>query len=145
TLDPDDLVQDTLVRAYEKIGQLDPERSCRAWLVTVLRNLFLDYCRSESARPRSHPLDEKSLVIAEPDPSPQPPWHDSTPEQVGHAMAQLEEKLRVPFELFEYGGKSYEEIAAILNIPIGSVGTRLRTARQELRELLTPPGKVEEK
>jgi RNA polymerase sigma-70 factor (ECF subfamily) len=139
----DDLVQETLAKALAKAGQLRDPNASAAWLYSILSNCYNDHFR----RLRESE-DIENLDLA----------HDSTPEQessqtqvarkVRAAIAQLNEGQRQVVTLVDLEGFSYVEVAQILNVPIGTVMSRLCRARALLKELLAtdlaPPVKAQE-
>jgi RNA polymerase sigma-70 factor (ECF subfamily) len=128
-----DLVQDTYERALRAWPSLPPASNVRAWMVTILHNLFIDRCRRAKTRGRVEPLDE--VQVAAEAPAAPTPWQDISPEQLAAAIAQLPEEFRRVYALHSQG-RSYDELAAELGIPKNTVGTRLLRARKKLRELL---------
>lgn len=138
--DARDLVQDTFERALRSAELPPSEERLRAWLFTILRNLFLDRCRRLRARAdREEPLDpEVEESCPTPEPGPEPAWATITTDQLSSALGGLKEDFRRVYELHELEGRSYEEISRQLQIARPTVGTRLVRARHRLRELLAP-------
>jgi RNA polymerase sigma-70 factor, ECF subfamily len=134
-LDPDDLLQDTLIRAFRARHKLRDAQSMRAWLLSILGNVFIDEMRKQRARPPHIPLDDSS---SEPcDESTEPlPWERIDSEQFRMAIEQLPHNVCDTYRLFALESYDYVEIAAALGIPKSTVGTRLLRARKLLRELL---------
>jgi RNA polymerase sigma-70 factor, ECF subfamily len=128
-----DLVQDTFERAARQ-GLPADVRNPRAWLITILRNLFVDRCRAAGRRPTLEPLGELAADAAEP--PAEPPWRRLGLADVRAAVAELEPAYREVFVLFEFEHWSYERLAARLSIERVTVGTRLTRARRKLRGLL---------
>ena len=128
-----DLVQDTFERAFRRIKSFDRGTKARAWLMTILTNLFLDRVRHANVlqlvelQPGHHPASEPPLC---------PPELEVDRETLLAAIAQLEAELREVIELHELGGLGYREIAARIGVPTGTVGTRLVRARARLRARL---------
>jgi RNA polymerase sigma-70 factor (ECF subfamily) len=135
--DARDLVQDTFERALKAWATLPEGSNERGWVVTILHNLFIDLCRKRKREPRTEDVHE--VPVAAPEASPTAPaWLDITPEQVRGALGSLGAEFRAVYQLHTVEGKSYKEIAAQLDIPIATVGTRLIRARRKLREILAP-------
>jgi RNA polymerase sigma-70 factor (ECF subfamily) len=126
----DDLIQDTLERALRHLRRGQRPTHMRAWLVTILRNAFID--RKRVAVPAFQPLAE----VAAAQPEPPPPWQDVSLGEVQRAVGALEPELRVPFELHYFEQRRYREIAAQLGLPVPTVATRLFRARKQLRAAL---------
>lgn len=135
-----DLVQDTFERGLRSFSRFEPGTNSRAWLATILGNLFIDRCRARVRQERvggaAVPIDEE--LVAEPPAEEAPAWGAITVDQVREALASLGEGFRVVYELHSLEGYSYNEIAERLGIPRATVGTRLNRARRRLRELLAP-------
>jgi RNA polymerase sigma-70 factor (ECF subfamily) len=129
-----DLVQDTCEHALRRTKLL-PDNP-RAWLVTVMHNLFIDRCRASARRPPPRPLDDVLPPPAAPEPVAEPPWTNITLDQVRAAVEELEPAFRDVYVLHVFEHKSYAAIATQLSIQRLTVGTRLTRARQKLRELL---------
>jgi RNA polymerase sigma-70 factor, ECF subfamily len=127
----EDLIQDTFERALRHMVERDtPVRNMRAWLVTILRNVFIDRMRAERAT--TWAIDD--CPAAEPDP--EPPWADVTLADVQIALATIEVELREVFELHYLKGMRYRDIAARLAVPENTVASRLFRARRALRDQL---------
>lgn len=137
-VDAKDLVQDTLERALRSQDVPPTEPRVRAWLYTILQNVFLDHCRRERTKAmREGPLDpEVEATCPVPEPDPAPAWATITHGQLRSALDEVKEDFRSVYELHEFKGHSYEEIARQLGIARATVGTRLVRARQRLRVLL---------
>jgi RNA polymerase sigma-70 factor (ECF subfamily) len=138
--DARDLVQDTFERALRSEDPPPTEERCRAWLYTILNNLFLDRCRRLRTRAeREGPLDPEVMESCPaPEPGAEPAWTSITRDQLRTALGGLKEDFRRVYEMHELEGRSYQEIAQQLQIARPTVGTRLVRARQRLRELLAP-------
>ena len=131
--DAEDLLQDTFVKAQRAFGSFQPGTNAKAWLFTILRRLHID--RYRRARLRPTPLPEDELVEmgrdaarraeAEPD----LPWDALPPGAVEAAIAEVPDPFRLPVRLRDLDGLSYREIGAILDIPAGTVMSRLHRGR----------------
>jgi RNA polymerase sigma-70 factor (ECF subfamily) len=139
--DARDLVQDTFERALRNLHTLDAGANERAWLFTILHNLFIDQCRKKSRRPPREDIDDPAVQVASPEPEPPPAWTAIGPEELRRAVGQLEEEFRVVYRLHAIEGRSYQEIAATLDLPVNTVGTRLIRARRKLKVILTGGGR----
>lgn len=130
--DARDLVQDTFERAFRRIDNFSQGTHLRAWLMTILTNLFVDRVRHDKVlrfvelMPANHPAE----------PPPCPPELEVPRETILAAIARLDDDLREVIELHELEGLSYREIGSRIDIPPGTVGTRLVRARARLRVLL---------
>jgi len=137
--DARDLVQDTFERALRSAEVPPTEPRVRAWLYTILQNLFLDRCRSLRVKALHEGPLEPSVeeTCAAPEQAPEPVWESITHQQLHAALGGMKEEFRRVYELHELEGHSYEDIARRMGIARATVGTRLVRARQRLRVLLS--------
>jgi RNA polymerase sigma-70 factor, ECF subfamily len=126
--DAEDLVQSTLVRAWQARAQFLPGGNIGGWLYRILSNHHLDNVRRRRGVQVPLPDDVPAESPAEDDRASPPP------EVVLEALGQLPPELREPLEMLAVHHKLYREIAAELSIPINTVGTRIRRARLLLQE-----------
>jgi RNA polymerase sigma-70 factor (ECF subfamily) len=127
----DDLVQDTLVRGLERAEQLRDPDQLKVWLCRILFNLHVDHLR---ARRPALDSDELPLLAEE-----EPEGTVARAQLVGRvreAVAALKEEHRKVVTLVDLMGLSYAEVASILEVPVGTVMSRLHRARERLREAL---------
>jgi RNA polymerase sigma factor (sigma-70 family) len=132
----DDLVQDTLERAISRWYQRRSDGDTRTWLFTILHNLAINHLRRAARRGREVPLDDagESDVAA---PSTQ---EDALRrDDILGAVGQLPDDQRSVLLLVSLEDVSYAEAARILDIPIGTVMSRLARARARLLKLLEEP------
>jgi RNA polymerase sigma-70 factor (ECF subfamily) len=131
--DAADLVHDTYERALRAWDRYADRGNLRSWMVAILHNLFIDRCRKIQRTPRTCALDD--LEVAAPEVAAPPAWSRVTEQQVTAALATLTVEFRRVYELHA-GGRSYDQIAAELQIAKATVGTRLVRARRKLRDAL---------
>lgn len=127
----DDLVQDTLVRGLERIDQLRDAEQLKVWLCRILCNLHRDYLR---ARRDCVPCEEANL-LSDDDPE-RELGRQQLVERVRAAMGSLSDDHRKVITLVDLTECSYVEVAEILQIPVGTVMSRLYRARERLKSLL---------
>ena len=127
-----DLVQETLLRALRRFDRFQPGTHVRTWLVTILTNLFLDQMKHENVKRKAEP----ELVALEPIED-DPALSVVADAELYSAIQALEPELRDVVELCYLKQMRYREVAVKLNLPTGTIGTRLMRARARLRELLT--------
>jgi RNA polymerase sigma-70 factor, ECF subfamily len=132
--DPEDLVQDVLLKTVAHFDRLPPNVNHAAWMARVMRNLFVDRVRARAAAPS--PVDVDDVALSAPSPDERTWWEDLSPEQIRTAADQLPAELAQAFSLFAFEHRSYKQIAAELGVPVATVGTRVLRARRRLRALL---------
>ena len=136
----EDLVQETCLRALRGMDRLRSEDSAKSWLFTILRNIWLNQLRHRRTAPDGVELDSDESRPIEPADATQDPHSVYVSkverEQVRAAIQQLPVEFREIIILREYEELSYQEIAAVLNCPTGTVMSRLARARSRLRDLL---------
>ena len=131
--DADDLLHDVYERAL-RAQRRDDHANLRAWLHSILRNLFIDRCRHARRHPTPMSIDD--VDVAESQPERAAAWTAVTSAQLHAALADLPFDFRRVFELHTFEGLRYDEIATRLSIAPSTVGTRLNRARAKLRTLL---------
>jgi RNA polymerase sigma-70 factor (ECF subfamily) len=131
--DAADLVHDTYERALRAWDRYSDRGNLRSWMVAILNNLFIDRCRKTRRTPKTQAIDD--LELPAPEPSAPPPWSNVTDQQVDAALGTIGADFRRVYELHALG-RSYDEIAAELNIAKATVGTRLIRARKKLKDAL---------
>ena len=126
-VDADDLTQQTYLIAHEKIRQLRDPQSAKSWLCTILRHAYLRIVRHQTVL---QPLDYAKDY-------PQPVSHDSFDEEALQlALSKLPEEYRSAVILYYFQELSYQEIAEVLEIPLGTVMSRLSRGKSQLKVLL---------
>jgi RNA polymerase sigma-70 factor (ECF subfamily) len=139
--DAEDLVQDTLTRAFRAIDGFDG-RHPRAWLLTILRNTHINTVRRHRVATVDDPGSELvRRATPRPDDDPEHVTMVSLFDEVlSDALAALAAPQRAVVELVDLNGLSYLEAAAVLDVPIGTVMSRLHRARAKLRDDLEAAG-----
>ena len=131
--DAEDLTQDAFCKAQAQFGTLrDPDRA-RPWLFSILRNAYLHRARSDRAH-KQVSLD----AVGELPGQPPPDVPEVGTEELQRALNDLPEGFRSPVILFYFEDMSYRDIAEQMDLPIGTVMSRLARAKAHLRERLTP-------
>lgn len=132
----DDLVQECLARAWEKLSLWRRGSDLRAWLFTILHNIFVNELRRSKRQPELLGFDDESLEVPR-----------RATQEDGLAMRDLETALySLPLEqravllLVALEELSYEQTAKALDIPVGTVMSRLARARERLRLQLNGEG-----
>ena len=136
-----DVVQDAFLRFFTTLKRFDVRRPLKPWLYQIVRNRVIDLYRRRRVR-RHESLDRtdgSSPVLELRDPSVDPERATARIElraRLWRALGELSPKQREILVLRDYQDLSYAEIAAALNIPIGTVMSRLHGARKRLRTIL---------
>jgi RNA polymerase sigma-70 factor (ECF subfamily) len=137
--DAEDMTQEALVRAIRNLGRWDPQREFSPWLLAIAGNRCRTLMAARMKRPATG-LPVETLADETPD-----PWGVRTlSEEVQRALGGLRDEHRTAFLLFHEQEFSYEEIAAALDCPLGTVKTWVHRARRELARELIRRGVVEE-
>lgn len=131
----DDLVQDCLLRALGRLSLWRRGTNMRAWLFTMLRNLHANQLRQASRRPVELPIDDTSGPASAPAQE-----QGLALRALGDALDRLPEPQREVILLIGLEGVSYKDAARILDIPAGTVMSRLSRGRETLRTLLDGDG-----
>jgi RNA polymerase sigma-70 factor (ECF subfamily) len=150
--DAEDLLQDTVLKAYACMHSFRPETNLKAWLFRIMSNTYIDSYRKTRRQPRQYPTDEitdRQLLATAAG------WRPGMQSAEDRALAQLPdshinaammslpEKYRVAVYLADVEGFSYKEIAEITAVEKGTVSSRIHRGRQRLRRSLRQcPGNV---
>lgn len=130
----EDMAQEAFLRAWINLKTYHPQSSLRNWLYRIAINAALDVLRR---RPEEMLDDEAVQILPDQAASPEAFLIEKEKTaQIQQAVQSLPEAARYVLVLREYGGLSYHEIASVLDVPIGTVMSRLNYARNRLRELL---------
>jgi len=135
--DADDLTQDAFCQAQLKLSQLRDATRAKAWLFSILRNAYLHRVR-DAKRQRTVSLEyvgDLAERLAEPVP-------DIDPQRLQLVLDELPEDFRTPLILFYFEDFSYRDIAEQMEVPLGTVMSRLARAKAHLRARLLPAAEV---
>jgi RNA polymerase sigma factor (sigma-70 family) len=127
-----DLLQDTFVKAWERLRQCRDREHVRAWLFRIFRNAMLDWRRD--VRRTEVPI----AAVAEPADGEDWPERQALGDAIGSALAGLPPILREAFLLRHDAGHSFEEISETTGISLSAAKMRVVRAREALREALAP-------
>jgi len=142
--DAEDLVQETIAKAYTAWHQFTPGTNLRAWLHRILANTFINTCRKKKREPLqafSAELDEDWQVGVDPLRPPTPSAEaqaldNMTDTDILNALRDLPPDFRTAIYLADIAGYPYREVADMMGTPIGTVMSRLHRARARLRHKL---------
>lgn len=129
--DAEDLVQETFLRAYRGFASYAPETNIRAWLFTILHRARTDHFRKASRSPRTVELLDQAPGVA-----PAQERLERGQEDLARALANLPEPFRTAVVLRDIQEFSYDEIAQITRVPVGTVMSRIHRGRTQLRQAL---------
>jgi len=129
--DADDLVQDCLERACSRVHTSLPIINLRAWLFTIMHNLFANRIRAKTQRPEMTEYDDEVMIQ-----NSETSENSLMVRDITGAMEMLAVEQREVLLLVAVENMRYEDIAELLNIPIGTVMSRLSRARKHLRSIL---------
>ncbi len=136
----EDLVQDTVLKAWRSWDRFEVGTNCRAWLLTILRNTFINQYRRDMSRPAQVGFEEiaegpgaGTLYDADPEGR---VFDRLVNEHVIRAIEELPDEFRVPVVLADIEGFGYQDVADTLGIPVGTVKSRLFRGRKRLQEQL---------
>jgi RNA polymerase sigma-70 factor (ECF subfamily) len=132
--DAEDLTQEAFCKAQRNLSQLRDADRAKPWLFSILRNGYLHRLRAEKQQ-TVIPLDAVG-DLAEPLPEPLPEF---SPEDLQTALNDLPEAYRTPIILFYFEEFSYRDIAEQMDLPLGTVMSRLARAKTHLRSRLLDP------
>jgi RNA polymerase sigma-70 factor, ECF subfamily len=142
--DAEDLLQETYLRAYRAFASFQEGTNLRAWLYRILTNAFINTYRKRQREPQTVSDDEledwylyDKLGMDAAEASAEATVLENLPDQdVQDALASLPEQFRLAVLLADVEGFSYKEIAEILDVPIGTVMSRLHRGRRALEKRL---------
>jgi RNA polymerase sigma-70 factor (ECF subfamily) len=140
----EDLMQETYARAFRNWRSFEPGTNLRAWLLRILTNLNIDRGRRAQRTPTMQPLEEGDYFLynrleaaaGEPEPAEERVLSRLSQDHVVEALADLPHDFRDVVVLVDIGDFSYADAAQILDIPIGTVMSRLHRGRRMLKKEL---------
>lgn len=134
--DAQDLVQEVLLRVRRGLESYRPMGSLEGWLSRITTNAFLDEVRRRRRRPTVALPDDPDRVLAGGDDAEMALAATTLPDDVQDALRNLPDDFRAAVVLCDVVGLSYEEIAAQLAVPVGTVRSRIHRGRALLRGVL---------
>ena len=138
--DAEDLVQETCLRAFQRLDQLRQTGAAKAWLFAILRSVFLRRAERQAAQSIAvSPDDLEEFALATDVLGAVSPLQESLVQEIREATLGLPLPYREVIVLAHIGGFSYREMAQILEVPLGTVMSRLFRARRLLRTALQGP------
>lgn len=141
--DAEDLVQDTVVKAYRFFSSFEKGTNAKAWLYRILKNSYINSYRKKSKEPNQVDYDEVSTYYEtvrdermDTTDLEEMMFRDMLGDDVNKALQALPEDFRTVVMLCDMDGFTYEEIANMLDVPIGTIRSRLHRGRNLLRAQL---------
>lgn len=140
--DANDLVQDTILKAITYYNKFKEGTNLKGWLYTIMKNTFINnyrrFIKISSFVTKSDEISSANLAYSA---TSNQGENKFVMDDIKHAMANLSEEYYVPFTMY-FEGYKYHEIAVHLDIPIGTVKTRIHVARKMLKKTLRPYSSV---
>jgi len=133
--DAEDLVQEATLRAYRYFHRFERGTNFKAWIMTIMRNLYINRYRKRLKEPVKVEFEEVENFISFPEIS--GVQEEIFSEIIRNLVNKLPQELRIVITLFYVDGFTYKEIAKITEVPLGTVMSRLYTARQILKRQLS--------
>lgn len=141
--DAEDLVQETFLKAFRFWSSYEPGTNIRAWLFRIMKNSYINRYRRESRQPEFVDYDDvKEFHIPEAERQAgrsdlqQAAFRNLLDDDVAGAIRELPDDFRTVLILCDIEGLTYEEIAEFVDVPLGTVRSRLHRARKALRSRL---------
>jgi RNA polymerase sigma-70 factor (ECF subfamily) len=141
--DAEDLVQDTIVKAYRFFSSYEKGTNAKAWLFRILKNSYINNYRKQSKQPNQVDYDEVSTFYetiraerTDTSDLEDKMFRDLIDDDISHALDELPEDFRTVVLLCDVEGFTYEEIANMLDVPIGTIRSRLHRGRNLLKAQL---------
>lgn len=138
----EDLVQETYLRAFSFFDQFQPGTNCRAWLLSIMRNLFINSYRQKQREPESIDWEKvergyETTIAGEEKSGRQDPetlvFSKLTGDEINKALQELPEEFRTAIVLVDVEELRYEEAARIMKCPVGTVRSRVFRGRRLLQ------------
>lgn len=133
--DAEDLIQETIVRALTNEDKFQEGTNIRAWLFTIMKNIFINDYRKKSKRNTVIDTTDNLYYLNASSTISNAGERSFVMSDIRNALMKISNELRVPF-LMHYKGYKYHEIAEQLNLPLGTVKSRIFFARKELSSIL---------
>lgn len=142
--DAQDLFQDAATRGYRYCNRFEMGTNFRAWMATIIRNTFINKCRANKKRRTvSEPIESFTFSIESQNIVANQGEMSMRMQEIFQMLDQINDLYRIPF-LMHYQGYEYKDIAEHLNVPIGTVKSRLHTARTQLKDLISKKERLPE-
>lgn len=138
--DAEDLLQDTMLKAFSNKEKFQEGTNLKGWLFTIMKNIFINkYRRAMKSRIFNDDTDNQFYINSATNTTRNDGESALVMKDINVAIGRLSDNLRTPF-MMSYTGYKYEEIAETLQIPLGTVKVRIHNARKELMKNLSVYG-----
>ena len=131
-----DLVQETSLKALKNRNRLHNNDHIRAWLYTILKNTYINYLRSSHYRQLTHDSEELNNYMAPSSGTDGVPYDLLERKELHEIIGMLPGSYEKPIKMF-LSGYSYKEIARRMDIPIGTVKSRIHLGKKQIRKVYT--------
>ena len=132
----EDCIQEAFISIWRSGGKFDPTRgSVRSWTLSIVRNRAIDVLRSRAGKAPKLTFDDEEILEARPsgELTEEEAMRHETATEVRGALSQLPDEQSKVIQLAYFGGFSQSEIAAMLNVPLGTVKGRMRLGLEKIR------------
>ena len=132
----EDCIQEAFISIWRSGGKFDPTRgSVRSWTLSIVRNRAIDVLRSKAGKAPKMTFDDDEILESRPaeDLTDEEAMRHETATEVRGALSQLPDEQSKVIQLAYFGGFSQSEIAAMLNVPLGTVKGRMRLGLEKIR------------
>ena len=133
--DAKDLTQETMLKAIRYRDYYTPKTNFKAWIFTIMRNIFINQYRRKVKSKTIFDNSTDLFLLNSSTEKRNSPYNHIASGEIAEQLAKLSEEYKEPFEM-HYLGFKYKEIAEKLDIPIGTVKSRIFIARKKLMDLL---------
>jgi len=133
--DAQDLTQETLLKAISYRSYYTPNTNFKAWVFTIMRNIFINQYRRKVKSRTIFDFSNDGYLMANNMSTHESPLEQISVKDILQKIEGLNDELRIPFEM-HFEGFKYKEIAIHLNLPIGTIKSRIFIARKKLMEQL---------
>ena len=133
--DAEDLTQETMLKALKYRSQYTPKTNFKAWVFTIMRNVFINQYRRKLKAATIFDHSKELYLLQKSDEQYGQPMNYMLGKDLNKQLNKLEDEYKKPFTM-HFDGYKYQEIAESLNIPIGTVKSRIFIARKKLMDYL---------
>jgi len=134
--DAEDLMQETSLRAYRHKDKFAAGTNFKSWISTIMRNAYINrYRKMKTRRHLNNSIENHSFALENANSIPNQGEHDLRMQELKKMLDSVGDLYSVPFLMF-HRGYEYKEIAENLNIPIGTVKSRIFLARQRMKKMI---------